>query len=503
MLFKEVSFFHVPNEKGLYLVKDNWNDFNYKTLYTLYYYDKKKVTIGRIKIASRSEKLSTSIPSEFNSLDESYFSLGQDSGFYLNLNKLGVEMKERILIALNDIAYDLDLYENVKNLDITSTSLLREVNSFTVKDKFNRIAHNGVELTPYNFQFSFEINNNSVAKFEFEVVPKSTPPSNIHAIIGSNGVGKTTLLKNMIDSVLNPTKTGNNHFINLEYEEQDDSLFANIIFISFSAFDLNGFYEEKLNNQGESYYSYIGLSESGLEKKQDHSNEHRISKTPDQLAYEFLESIKKIIASSSSVSKFNRWKAAIEILEADNVLKSFNLTEIKSQSDDEIISLFKNLSSGHKLIILIITRLIEKVTEKSLVIIDEPESHLHPPLLSSFVSALSRILISQNGVSIIATHSPVILQELPRSCVSILRRGRTKISVSRPKIETYGENVGTLTREVFGLEVTYSGFHTLLQKLVNQGRDYDKILSMFNDSLGLEARTILRTMIAERDLNEL
>jgi hypothetical protein len=34
--------------------------------------------------------------------------------------------------------------------------------------------------------------------------------------------------------------------------------------------------------------------------------------------------------------------------------------------------------------------------------------------------------------------------------------------VERPEIETFGENVGTLTSEVFGLEVTNSGFHRMI-----------------------------------------
>lgn len=54
--------------------------------------------------------------------------------------------------------------------------------------------------------------------------------------------------------------------------------------------------------------------------------------------------------------------------------------------------------------------------------LDEPESHLHPPLLSAFIRSLSELLILRNGVAIIATHSPVILQEVPKRCAWILNR---------------------------------------------------------------------------------
>lgn len=495
MIVRKVSYFYQPTSKGFYLVKDNWNDFGYRTLFHLYYYDKEKTDIGNVKIATKSEEKSTIIPDQFTDLGPEFFSLGQDSNFYVKLNKLGPMLKEFILNALKDVSYNLDLFNSINNLDITQNSLLRGINSFTVKDKFNRIINTGIELTKYNFKYSMQYYDKN-AVFEFLVNPKSLPPTNIHAIIGSNGVGKTTLLKNMVESLLFPGTTLLNTFNNVESIESEEGIFANIIFISFSAFDIDGYYENIKNQHGKSYYSYIGLRE---ELADEENMITRVSKDPDSLAYEFLESMKSIISSSKDNTKFIRWQNAITIMEADNILKSFQLRNIDKLNDDEKVNLFTKLSSGHKLIVLILTRLIEKVTEKSLVIIDEPESHLHPPLLSAFMNALSKILINENAVSIIATHSPVVIQELSKNCVSILRRGNETISVSRPEIETYGENVGTLTREVFGLEVTNSGFHNELKKQVAERKTYDEIIEDFADSLGFEARIVLRSLIAQRE----
>ena len=59
----------------------------------------------------------------------------------------------------------------------------------------------------------------------------------------------------------------------------------------------------------------------------------------------------------------------------------------------ESYKIFNGLSSGHKIVLLTITKLVEMVSEKTLVILDEPELHLHPPLLSSFIRSLSHLLI--------------------------------------------------------------------------------------------------------------
>jgi hypothetical protein len=96
------------------------------------------------------------------------------------------------------------------------------------------------------------------------------------------------------------------------------------------------------------------------------------------------------------------------------------------------------------------------------------------------------------GVAIIATHSPVVLQEVPRTCVWKLRRSGSLLAAAPPEIETFGENVGVLTREAFGLEVTRPGFHREIQKVVDEGLSYDEIIGLFSGQLGGEAHGIAR-----------
>ncbi len=200
-------------------------------------------------------------------------------------------------------------------------------------------------------------------------------------------------------------------------------------------------------------------------------------------------------------SRRGRWREAIQALESDPLFEEADFGSLLDQSDDEwrgiAHDLFEKLSSGHAVVLLTITKLVELVDEKTLVLIDEPEGHLHPPLLSALIRSLSDLLIKRNGVAIIATHSPVILQEVPSSCVWKLERSGAIANAERPRIETFGENVGTLTSEVFKLEVTAAGFHKLLTDAVREGEgDYQKILNCFNYQLGAEAKAIVRGLAA-------
>ena len=115
--------------------------------------------------------------------------------------------------------------------------------------------------------------------------------------------------------------------------------------------------------------------------------------------------------------KRERWLKAIDTLESDENFASMELKNLAEYNDEMLVSnarkCIKRMSSGHAVVLLTLTRLVATVEEKTLVLIDEPESHLHPPLLSAFIRALSDLLLDRNGLSIIATHSPVVLQEVP------------------------------------------------------------------------------------------
>lgn len=508
---KDFSCPNTPKDQ-VYLIEDLWNDwFDYKTLYTLVYVDNKgiKHKIGGVKIGEFNMKphsdhyVKPDIPNSFEELSEGFFSLGQDVTYYSKLNKLGEDVRYKILKRLKDVALDEELFEKALFEDVMSRSLLRGVSRSSVRGQYRRLANGDASLTEYKFKYTApknKKNNRTPIELTFEVTPKSSPPTNIHILIGRNGVGKTHLLNNMINSLVrsDDSKQIFGSFSS-DLDEDIQEVFANLVSVSFSAFEQPDPIPEKRTNSTGMIYSYVGLQqpikeERTLEEAGDIEKEQRITKSPEMLSQEFYDSL-SVIKMGAKVS---RWTRAIKMLNTDPIFKEVEATKLAYTSEKEVKKTFSRLSSGHKIVLLTITKLVEKVEERSLVILDEPEGHLHPPLLSAFTRALSDLLIHRNGVAIIATHSPVILQEVPKSCAYILNRSGSIVNVERPELETFGENVGILTREVFGLEVTHSGFHTLIQEAIESEDDFDSILDSFNHELGMEARAIIRALLANR-----
>jgi predicted ATPase len=480
-----------------YLVYNDWDDwFEFETKYRLQYFAKNGDIhfFGFLKIGSKGltgKERRAPVPQTFSKLGSEFFSVGQDEDYYKSIHAAG--LADKVFPALRDMAYDLAILEKYRTQSVAKTSLFRSIDEGRIKNRFHRLSKGDFALSDYNFSYTFPARDKSQKGSEpvlsFAVSPGSTPPTNIHVLIGRNGVGKTTCMNNMTKAFL---ETNENKFGEFDIESLAGSeSFSNLISVTFSAFD--PFFTEEKKKDGR--YAYVGLKRalSASEGKGDDADKYTL-KTPADLDEEFVSTALKC---RTGVKKA-RWEKALGLLSSDPL---FAEAEVQSLCDDFLFDeddwkedaegIFKGLSSGHKIVLLTISRLVELVQEQSLVLLDEPEGHLHPPLLSAFIRALSSLLIDQNGVAIVATHSPVVLQEVPKSCVWILNRsGRTVVPI-RPAVETFGENVGTLTHEVFGLEVTDTGFHKLIKTLITEkGLSYDQLLSLFNNQVGSEGMAI-------------
>ncbi len=493
------TFVHSTDQREVVILQyNNWDDFTYKTMFMAKYCDKNGNihNIGNVKIGfvnMTGGKTIDYLPDEFQELPEDFFSLGQDEAYYENLSKFTDAKRREILKNLHDMAYNPALFAANEDDIVTRISLLRDISKFKVKYQFHRMSHGGARLTKYDFTYSKEQGDEGLClnnPLSFKVSPDSNPPTNIHVLIGRNGTGKTTLLKNMVSAI----RSVDNKYGKFKYENNFKSRFANVLCVAFSPFDDFS----SLDGLSSSIpYSYIGLN-----KYSDN-----LLNNIDEL---FLEAFNNCMTNDR---KRRLWHDSVTILKSDPTFAEHRLeafVEASLEEDGYVIidnggvkSEFSKLSSGHKVVLLIITNCVDKIEEKSIVFMDEPENHLHPPLLSALIRALSNLLIDRNGVAIISTHSPIVLQEVPKSCVWTLRRSNNSLIPERLEMETFGAGIAQLSNEVFGFEVTNSGFHKILSDAVASGKDYDSIIEMFDDQLGDEARLHIRTLIALREDDKL
>lgn len=496
------------NGWSAYLKRDKWDDWSkYCTQFYLVLvspdgtmHDIGSVKIGELGLKPHSagsdipaKHRRPNLPSNFEWLDKQFFSVGQDEEYYANLSNLGDEIREQVLGGLRDVAFDEESWDKAKDEYVMTESLLRAVTRSTVEGQFRRMAHGDARLTHYEFSYSPPKRLGDGAPpfiLNFFVDPESPIPTNVHVLIGRNGVGKTRLLSLMTKALVAKDALAKQSG-KFELNERGINIgdFANVVAVSFSAFD-----EAELLPERNSAADSIGFSYIGLRGWADDSPTASIKpKSPAMLATEFVNSLQECRIGA----RRRRWIDVITTLQSDPVFKAAQLTTmIDSDKEErgEILKTFKALSSGHKIVLLTLTRLVEKVEERTLVLIDEPEGHLHPPLLSAMTRAISELLVKRNGVAIVATHSPIILQEVPKSCTWIIDRTLSVSKAERPSIETFAESVGILSREVFQLELAQAGYHRILGDIKKKATSYEDALEYVGHHLGAEGKAVLRAM---------
>ncbi|WP_331735170.1 AAA family ATPase (plasmid) [Streptomyces goshikiensis] len=490
MLFTVLDFNEQPppNLQGAFLHRDNWDDFGYKTMYVLAVRQANgrllhvgHLRIGHIGMSGHLVCADDWMPASFESLPSVFFSLGQEDDYYEILNLLPENTAREILLALNDVAYKAINDEpepRVAGTHVFRTSLMRG----TSADDFRRMcrtSHGGERVVAYEWSYTPPATGLLPPHaFTFKATPHSLPPTNLHALIGRNGVGKSSLLHSLAHAVT----TGDIAVQSLDAGY--DVKLEGCVVVSFSPFDK----PYSAAPEAVMELGYIGLRDP---------DEDRLL-SDSELFHRFVNTFELARIGARG----ERWHRAIKTLNYDasgfldghmETLETCRREALRSDLEPLLQPVFDSLSSGHRIVLMIVTHLIAVVTERTLVLMDEPETHLHPPLLAALMRCISDLLAHRNGMAIMATHSPVVLQEIPENCVWCMVRHGFALTAHRPGMETYGENVGELTHAAFGLEVTATGFHSRIAELVDQGLSYEEITGRFT-GLGSEARSLLRAM---------
>ena len=456
------------------LVQDNWNDFGFYTSFNLYSWINGNIKyIGVVKIGQFGvDKGRINIPKIFSKLSEDYFSLGQSVEYYKYFAE--IDDGRAYLTALKDFTLEVDPERREKiqceNIFIKSLRRWDDNKAQTIEEYKNALVLDS-EIEDYSFIYNY----NEMVSLKFNVEKDSFPPTNLHVLTGRNGVGKSKMLVTMVRAILN-NFVGAKIIDNYGFE-----CFSKIIHINLSPFSF-----KPIKNNSTIQYHCLSLNEPSNNKS--------------------INRFKEYMMLIGKADKFKLWSEFIEALNTDPILNALNLNEriierdIFSYKTNRVLSnLFSELSDGHKSLLLIVSCLIAHVSERTIVFIDEPESHLHPPLVATLIRAIINILKQQNGVGIIVTHSPVVLQEIPKDCIWILNRQNDCVSARRPSLETFAENINHIMTEQFGLQLLNSGFYHYIKDAVKKCNSESEALNLFRNRLGMEGKLLLKVLFLDKD----
>ncbi len=514
--------------KGFVLRQDRWNDYNFQTQYQLYWNggDEGPELIGDVKILRKGQTELDGLQLELgqlSALDENFCSIGQALDYYERLAALGTEIRDVALKGLRDIVLDADNGAGFENEPGWRKSLFRYVElddgfiqvarSLLTRD-FSMIASSGLELTfsatgwDNPLRLDFKVSGHDFDPFD--IGGNTRLPGRLIVLVGRNGSGKSTILARLARIVhASPGDRRRTELADIGTIAPPGVGFTRVIAIGYSAFDSftspgvgadERMQVAKEIREGTGRYMYCGLRDmaremedvGGVLSDSDRLPTNRL-KSLDQITSEFVEALRKI-HSSDRIELFTAACRAIfrdpslYIPDDDNGIERFI-------GDDAAIK-FHGLSTGHKLVLHTIASIVSHAQKRSIILFDEPETHLHPPLLAALMHALRYVIEQLDSFAVVATHSPIVVQEtLSRHVHKVIRSGELA-EITQVGMETFGENVGAISNEVFSLAGTTTDYHSILRALAEEYKQIEEVERLFPHGMSAQARAFVMTLHA-------
>lgn len=453
---------------------DGWNDYDIFSWFSLWYFldsENDPIHLGEVKIIDRDNNNAfDTIPRNFDySLPDNFCSLGMDISYYKNLRKLNQLNRSKLLLCLRDIGLWSRIYEEFAEDSKLELSLLRDIASKQALTHAKFILSGRPPEEAYSFTFNLskieELGSNIV--WNVNLPFEANDWSRLIGIIGNNGVGKTFLLRNLVRAFY--------------YKEADKfqgklPLFDNLFVISSSKYD------QYKSEDGE-----IKCNETFHITSLDNT-------TPDELI-EDLKGIshrKKTIHSKAYVEVFHDLLKNC-IGEQIDCLFSYRDEELANGAfyhqpyidTSKLSEAYNLLSSGQRHILHMMTSLFSHIHMSSLVVIDEPEVHLHPKALIEFMDALQKTMVLFDSFAIIATHSPLIVREIITSNVYRMERQDSDApSIAKVHFNTFGEDIALLYARIFHYDEDDSIFTRIISQRALKYRSADKLIDFVEKNMG-------------------
>lgn len=345
----------------------------------------------------------------------------------------------------------------------------------------------------------------------------------VHCLIGVNGTGKTNLLTSLIFAAsarCDRSRVGNNFSTKLYKKDasvtesndskldiDEDFSFERVIayysdpsstlprYASIGAFEYKSF-NTTLDAPDDSYHqnmSYLIVTLLRIDNNVLIDSKWNILKESlsnvidmDLLAIPVTKNCPDYCCIMDG--KGNKWSYVNQISNEQRSLDIFGTIDVArepsllAQGTRKIVA----LSSGQRSMFRFAIHFLTHAGFGTLLVIDEPESYLHPNLVSDYMMLLYKILKKTSSVALIATHSAYVVREIPTHCVHILSRKNRSAEISKTYLKTLGASVSEISLAVFG-DSTVDAYHRKIsEEIAKTGMSFDEIVEAYKDIFNIE-----------------
>lgn len=468
------------------LAHDRWNDYSIYSLFNLFWYPKEGAvtSVGAVKIIHKTEltdeqvaeycKYDTCdyIPESFQILDGEIASLGQDQSYYNNLKSLFPDCYEDVLWALQDCAIFPAIEESfLEHRHFHSLIRNKLAEKLLREEKFLIKGFDAKKRYHFSYEFTPKYSDTPLT-LDFDFGQDGIFPHRLYALIGENGTGKTQLLSAL---PLDYAKR------KLTCFKPHRPIFSRVMTVSMSVYDDI----EKPISDASFTYDFCGLRADEFCKN--------LSKTDVMLSH--------MQKSINEIEEHNRTETVKEVLR--NMLPEYILNELfvvdsKRNLDfnrKSLKDILRKTSSGETCLLLTFCDVMAKLRQDTLLLLDEPETHLHPKAVMNMMNTLYDLLEKFNSYAIVAIHSALVIREVMAECVYKIKRVGDVPIVGRIKSESLGANLDELNEEIFGAMESGCYFNKLITKMSDENMmTYEDIMATLKSD-NIEPNLNLRILV--------
>ncbi len=353
----------------------------------------------------------------------------------------------------------------------------------------------------------------------------------VHCLIGVNGVGKTRYLNDLVIGCLRQVNAGSQagnqsnlyddagSQVNLFEAQHEDGGWRNIPVysrVNFYSTDPHNILPRTSSFQGCFDYRYFDMGLAGEGSLSQFLAD--IIRSGDRIGGEdrfvlLKKIIQKVVPTaqlmlpvndslengSKFVDRHNKHWIPIGAIRGGELRQLEILGSIDSSRDLAFGvggSLITPLSSGQKMYLRFATHFLTTASKGMLILIDEPETHLHPNLITEFMNLLYLVLEATSSVAIVATHSAYVVREVSSHCVHVFQVSEDQaVKTEQVYLNTLGASVSSISNSVFGDSLVSSFTDRIARQIASSSEDPDKVIDMYKSTLSMDMLIKIRALI--------
>lgn len=465
----------------------------------LIFYEKKETLWEYLKKADKEVVYSEDLPP--------FFTLLPDMQSYRNLYyEFGREGTERFLRTVNDLSQYKDTGEKwvrkAIDTEVFKLGFMRNSEPFFAYHNANSIVI-GEELKndvaiPNSLKLKFQLDGFEEShKLSLKYNHQSIIPKRIFVLIGKNGVGKSESLKAFCRGALQYKDKG----LSLVDDDGERPKINRMIAIVTPGETSNTFPPERRATQ-KLFYRRLDLTRKGIYNIG--SCLVQLARSTDEIGKNtrknlFLDSLGQAGLDPINIFlqlKNERTVSLRHFLQGDGEHDSLmSWGSIEQYLDPKLKrgdGLYP-LSSGQLTFFKFALLSCLFIENGTFVLMDEPETHMHPNMIVDFIGLLDFLLEKTGSQALIATHSAYFVREVSNEQVAILSISDHRLVTDKPRLPTFGATVDSISQFIFQEDTEIRLSEKLYDKV--KGKNFSDVEEQLGNEISLSALMRLKRMM--------